>query len=179
MPETTVEMQEYLESYVPTLVERFLSEKPVPGMEGTSFTTEVTIEGEKSLKFGLDIKDAREIAVLPGGVEDPMVAVRIPEDVLKPLTRQISGLTGRKQYDEMRKAKGTLTIELVMPGDWVLPVTLTFNGAAEPRATLRGPAETMVRVMSGELAGPAAFMEGKIQMEGDMMFLMSLSALVM
>lgn len=179
MPETTVEMQEYLQSHVPAIVERFLSEKPVPRMEGTTFTAELTIEGEKSLRFGIGIKDAREITVHPGGIEEPMVAVTVPEDVLRPLTRQISQMTGRKQYDEASKAKGTLTLEMVMPGDRVLPLTVTFNGAPEPKATLRGPAETMVKVLKGEIAGPQAFMEGKMQIEGDMMFLMSLSAMVL
>jgi len=179
MPEATVEMQEYLESYVPTIVERFLTEKPVPQMEGTSFTTQVTIEGEKSLKFGIEIKDAREITMHPEGIDDAMISIVIPEDVIRPLTRQISQLTGRKQYDEVKRAKGTLTLELEMPGDWVLPFKITFNGAEEPKGTLRGPVETMLKVMTGEIAGPTAFMEGKIKIEGDMMFLMSLSSLVL
>jgi putative sterol carrier protein len=65
-----------------------------------------------------------------------------------------------------------------MPDDWVLPVTITFNGATEPKATMSGPAEVLAKVMTGELQGPKAFMEGKIKITGDMMFLMSLANLI-
>ena len=178
MPESTLKFQEYFESYVPELVAGYLARDPVPEMEGTSFTSQVTIEGEKSLTFGVTIDDAKEISVQPGSLENPMVSVTIPEDVIEHITRQISGLTGRKQYDAMGKAKGTLTLEMSMPDDWVLPITITFNGAAEPKATMSGPAEVLAKVMMGEIQGPQAFVEGKIKITGDMMFLMSLANLI-
>ena len=177
MSEDTMEMQEYFESYVPTVVGKILAEKPVDGMEGTTFSTQVSIEGEKTMVFGVTIKDAMELKVQSGALESPMLAVTLPESILKPATRQMSQMVGRKQYDELAKAKGTLTVEMEMPGDWVLPIKITFNGAADPRATLRGPVDVLQKVMSGELNGPEAFMGGKIKMDGDMMFLMSLSAL--
>jgi hypothetical protein len=178
MPESTMQMQEYLESYIPSVIERFLAEKPVPQMEGTSFTTQVTVEGERSFTFGIKINDAREIKVEPGGLENPMLSVSLTEDVFKPVTSQVTQMVGRKQFDEIAKAKGTLTIEAVMPGEWVLPIKLTFNGASDPKATMRGPAEVILKVMTGELNGPQAFMGGQMKIDGDMMFLMSLSSLV-
>lgn len=178
MPESTMQIQEYLESYMPSVIERFLAERPVPQMEGTSFTTQVTIEGERSITFGIKIDDAREIKVEPGGLENPMLSVSLPEDVFSPVTRQVTQMVGRKQFDEMAKAKGTLTLEVIMPGEWVLPVKLTFNGASDPKATMRGPAEVMLKVLTGELNGPQAFMGGQIKIDGDMMFLMSLSSLI-
>lgn len=178
MPESTMQMQEYLESYIPSVIEKFLVERPIPQMEDTSFTTQVTIEGERSMTFGIKIDDAREIKVEPGGLENPMLSVSLPEDVFKPVTRQVTQMVGRKQFDEMAKAKGTLTLEVIMPGEWVLPITLTFNGASDPKATMRGPAEVILKVMTGELNGPQAFMGGQMKIDGDMMFLMSLSSLV-
>jgi len=178
MPENALRFQEYFESYVPELVERYLAEDPVPEMEGTSFTSQVTLEGETSLVFGVTIKDAKEITVQPNGLENPMVSVTVPEDVIRYITRQVSGLTGRKQYDALGKAKGTLTLEMEMPDHWVLPVTITFNGAAEPSATMSGPADVVAKVMAGEIQGPQAFVEGKIKITGDMMFLMSLTSII-
>ncbi len=178
MPEATMEIQEYLETYVPELVGGYLAEKPVPGMEGTVFTVEVTVKGDKSLVFGITIEDACKIKLHPGGVENPMVSVTIPEDLMRNITRQVSAFTGRKMYDGASGAKGSLDIEMSMPGDWVMPLNITFNGAAEPKATIRGDAETLTRVMTGELNGPQTFIEGKIKMDGDMMFLMSLSSML-
>jgi SCP-2 sterol transfer family len=178
MPETTMEIQEYLESYVPELVGGYLAEKPVADMEGTVFTVEVRVEGEKSLVFGITIEDACRIKMHPGGLENPMVTVTIPEDLIRHVTRQVTSFTGRKQYDGASKAKGSLGVEMAMPGDWVLPLNLTFNGASEPKAVIKGPADVLTRVMTGELNGPQTFVEGKIKMDGDMMFLMSLSSML-
>jgi putative sterol carrier protein len=41
-----------------------------------------------------------------------------------------------------------------------------------------GPADILAKVMTGELNGPQTFIEGKIKMDGDMMFLMSLSSML-
>jgi hypothetical protein len=179
MPQSTMEIQEYLESYVPELIGGYLAEKPLDDMEGTVFTVEVTIQGEKSLVFGITIEDACKIKVHPGGLENPMVSVTIPEALMRHVTRQVAGLTGRKQYDGVNQVKGSLDVEMAMPGDWVLPLNLTFNGASEPKAAIRGPAEVLAGVMTGQLNGPQTFMEGKMKMDGDMMFLMNLSSMLL
>lgn len=178
MSENTLEMQDYLVSYVPGLVGKFLEEKPVPDMEGTTFTLQVTVEGERSLTFGISIADAHKIIVHPEGLDNPMLSIRVSEEVVRHVTRQVATFVGRKQYDGVNGAKGTLSIEMDMPGDWTLPVTLTFNGAAEPKATLRGSAEAMSQVMLGRITGPEAFVQGKVKFEGDLVFLMSLANLL-
>jgi SCP-2 sterol transfer family len=178
MPQNALSFQEYFETYVPELIGGYLAEEPVADMEGTSFTTQVKVEGRKSLVFGITIDDAKEISVQPEGLENPMVSVTVGEDVIKHITRQVSSLTGRKQYDAMLNAKGTLTLEMEMPDNRVLPLTIVFNGAAEPQATMSGPADVIARVMTGQIQGPQAFMEGKIKITGDMMFLMSLATLI-
>ncbi len=174
MPGSALEMQEYLFSYVPQLVGKFLEEKPIPDMEGTAFTLQVTVEGESSFTFGITIEDACRITVHPEGLPGAMLAVNVSEEVIRHLTRQVSAFTGRKQYDGVNGAKGTLCMEMDMPGGWMLPVSLTFNGAAEPKATIRGSAEAMAQVLLGQLTGPEAFVQGKVKFEGDLVFLMSL-----
>ncbi len=174
MPGSALEMQDYLVSYVPSLVGKFLEEKPVPDMQGTTFTLQVTVEGESSLTFGITIEDASRITVHPGGLPGAMLSVKVSEEVIRHLTRQVAAFTGRKQYDGVNGAKGTLDVEMDMPGGWMLPVTLTFNGADTPRATIRGSAEAMSRVMLGQITAPEAFVQGKVKFEGDLVFLMSL-----
>jgi hypothetical protein len=168
-------IQDYLVSYVPGLVGRFLEEKPIPDMQGTLFTLQVTIRGEKDLVFGISIKDAREITVHPGGLESPMLSVTVSEEVMRHIAREAARFVGRKHYDGASEAKGTLQVEMEMPGGWTLPLTLTFNGAEQPQAVLKGQAEVMSRVMAGQLTGPEAFMQGKVKFEGDIVFLMSLA----
>ncbi len=178
MADNTVGIQEFLESYIPSLVRKRLAEKPLPDMEGTLFTLQITFKGEKSLVYGISIKDAREISVTPGGVENPMLHVIIGEDFIRPLVDMASSLTGRKQYDAVSQARGTVDLEVTMPGDWVMPVTAVFNGASQPSLKIMGKSGDLAEVAAGKINGPMAFMQGKIKLEGDMAFGLSLANLM-
>lgn len=178
MAENTVTLQEYLESYIPSIISKRLQEKPIPEMEGTHFTVQLVIQGEKSLIYGLAVKDAREITVYPGGMENPMVEVTIPEEVIRPLVDMASSFTGRKQYDAVSSAKGSVRLEMGMPGDWTLPVTIKFNGADSPSVTIAASSTDFAKMATGELSGPMAFMQGKVKLDGDMSFALSLANLM-
>jgi len=174
----SVSIQEYVESYVPSLISKRLEEKPVPGMEGTLFTFQLTLQGDKDLVFGVSIKDAREITVHPGGLENPMLEVVIPETFIRPLVDMASSFTGRKQYDAVSGARGSVRLEMGMPGGWTLPVTVKFNGASEPSVTISASSSDFAKMATGELNGPMAFMQGKVKIEGDMSFALSLANLM-
>lgn len=173
-----VELQEYVEKYVPSVISRRLEEKPVPDMEGTHFTFQLTLQGEKDLVFGVSIKDAREITVHPGGLENPMLEVIVPDAVIKPLVDMTASFTGRKQYDAVSGARGSVRLEMGMPGGWTLPVTIRFNGASEPSVTIAASAADFAKMATGELNGPMAFMQGKVKLDGDMSFALSLANLM-
>ncbi len=175
----TLGIQEYLQSYVPEMVGKRLAEKPLPDMEGTEFKLQVTITGEKSLTFGISIKDAKKITVSEGAMEDPMLEVVISDDFVRPLVGLASSFTGRKQYDTMSQTKGEVDFEIGMPGDWNMPVRLVFNGATQPSLRIAGSSADLAKIATGELNGPTAFMQGKIKFEGDMAFGLSLSNLFM
>ena len=178
MAENIVGLQEYLESYIPSLISKRLEENPLPNMEGTNFTVQLTIKGEKTLVYGFAVKDAREISVVPGGIADPMLDVVVPDDVIRPLVDMVASFTGRKQYDAASSSKGLLRLELAMPGDWTLPVSVKFNGADSPSVTISATAEDFAKMATGEMSGPTAFMQGKIKMDGDMSFALSLANLM-
>ncbi len=172
-----IEVQEYLHSYLPSLIEKRLAEKPVADMEGTTFTMQFTIEGERSLTYGITIKDAREIRVSPGGVENPIFTVSVSEDFIRPLVDLVSSLVSRKQYDAIGNTRGKLDLDVEMPGDWTLPVGMLFNGTDSPQLILHGKSEDLLKIATGEVNAPTAFLQGKIKMEGDVAFAMSLANL--
>jgi hypothetical protein len=172
-----VEVQEYLHSYLPSLIEKRLAQKPVPDMEGTSFTMQFTIEGEKSLTYGITINDAREIKVSPGGVENPIFSISIGEDFIRPFVDLVSSFVSRKQYEALSNTKGKLELDMEMPGDWKLPVAMLFNGTDSPQLILHGQSEDILKMVTGEINAPTAFLQGKIQIEGDLAFAMSLANL--
>jgi predicted lipid carrier protein YhbT len=175
----TIGIQEYLQSYIPALVGKRLAEKPVLDMEGTTFSLQVTIKGEKSLVFGITIKDAKEVSVIEGGIDSPVLEVILSEDFVQPLVDLASSFTGRKQYDSVSQVKGTVDLEVGMPGDWSMPVSAVFNGASQPSLKLAGSSADLAKIAAGELNGPTAFMQGKIKMEGDMAFGLSLGTIFM
>ena len=178
MAEDSIGIQEFVESYIPEMVMKRLEEKPVEGMEGTEFTLQLTIRGEKTLTHGITIKDAKKITVTPGRIENPMLEVVLPDDFIRPLVDMVTSFTGRKQYDVVSKAKGSVHIKMSMPGNWELPVTATFNGAAKPEVSIAATSADFAAMATGELNPPTAFMQGKVKLEGDMAFALSLANLM-
>jgi len=177
MAEDSIDIQEYLNSYLPSLIEKRLAEKMVPDMEGTSFSMQLCFEGERSLAYGITIKDAKEIIVTRGNVENPIFSIRISEDIIKPLMDFVSSFISRKRYDAVTNTTGRFDLNIAMPGDWTLPVTMIFNGAESPQMALYGPSADLLQIATGEVSAPSAFMQGKIKLEGDLAFGMSLANL--
>jgi predicted lipid carrier protein YhbT len=171
-------IEDYFGSYLPALISRYLEERTIPGMEGTNFTLQLTIKGERSLVYGIAIKDAREINVFPGGIDNPMLEAIFPEDFVRPLVETVSSFTGKRQYDAVASAKGSVRLEMEMPGGWTLPVTIVFNGASRPSVTIAASSGDFAKMATGELKGPTAFMQGKIKLEGDMSFALALANLL-
>src|SRR4030042_177765 len=147
MPEDSIVIEEYLNSYLPQLIEKRLAEKTVPDMEGTSFGMQLCLEGDKSLVYGITIEDARRITVTPGGIDNSIFTMRIRKDAIKPLVDFVSSFISRKQYDAVTGTKGRLDLKIGMPGDWTLPVTMVFNGAEAPQMSLSGPSADLMKIV--------------------------------
>ncbi len=171
----SVGIQEYIETYVPGVVEKLLEAKPIPEMNGTVFTIDLTMGGEKSLTYGITITDGKKITVTPGGVEKPMLSVTLPESLIERAFELITPWTNRQRYDAVKETKGALDLEVDMPGDWKVPLGLKFNDAAEPKVKIAIPLEEAAGIATGTSNAPMAFMQGKIKMEGDMAFALSLA----
>ena len=86
-------IQEYLVYYLPTLIGKYFAEDPIPDMDDTYFSLQITIEGEKNLTYVITIKNATDITITPGEIENPMVSMTFPEDILKPLVKMISSFS--------------------------------------------------------------------------------------
>ncbi len=177
-----VTVKDYFQNYVPKMFEEQSGGKSIPGMEDTEFTLQFTIDGTV---MGIVVKNANELQVVDGGVDNAMMAVEISEAVWREaITGKLPGsemftdlgqTASRKMYDAVRGVKGTLDLELSDPD---VSIKIVFNGAGSPSATLRASAATWNEMQTGQLPGPMAFMQGKLKMEGDMAFVMSLNALM-
>jgi putative sterol carrier protein len=90
----------------------------------------------------------------------------------------MSQTANRGRYDALQTTKGTMTVEMAMPDGSTAPLKIVFNGADSPAVTFKVALEDWAKMQSGELAGPMAFMQGKLKIEGDMPFAMSLGNLM-
>ena len=75
--------------------------------------------------------------------------------------------------------QGTLRFEIPGFQGRDFATAVTFQGAAEPQATIRVDADTLDQIRSGALPAPQAFFAGKIQMSGDTAFAMQVGMAAM
>ncbi len=185
-----VTVKEYFEQVVPEMVKEQLAGTAIAGMESTVFTVEFDIKGDQDYAYGITVKDAKDLEVSEGALDNPMIKVELNEDIWrKAVTGKMEGAmdmftdmsqsANRKRYDALNSTSGTMKVELGMADGSVAPLKIVFNGAASPEVTFKVGLEDWALMQKGELAGPTAFMTGKLKIEGDMPFAMSLGNLMM
>jgi len=184
-----ITVKEYFEEYVPKMVDEQLAKAPVAGMEGTLFTIQFDIVGDQTYVYGITAKDAKEVQVTEGPLENPMIRLELSEDVWrKAVTGKMGGAidaftdlgqaASRKRYDALVSTKGTMNVEVGLPDGSTAAIKVVFNGADSPSVTFKAALEDWAKVQSGELPGPMAFMQGKLKIDGDMGFAMALGNLM-
>lgn len=182
-------VKEYFEEVVPKMVEEQLSGTAITGMEDTVFTVEFDIKGDQEYVYGITVKDAKDLTVSEGALDGPMIKVVINEDVWrKAVTGKMEGAmdmftdmsqsANRKRYDTLSSIRGTMNVELAVPDGSQADLKVVFNDAASPEVTFKIGLEDWALMQKGELAGPTAFMTGKMKIEGDMPFAMALGNLM-
>ncbi len=180
-----VTVQEYFESNVPGLFGEQLAGKSVSGMDGTLFTVQFDIDGQV---YSIKVADAKDLEVVAGAVDDPMITVKLSEDVWRQaVTGKLAGamdmftdmgnMANRRSYDNLKSARGSMTLELDAGGSPV-NISVCFNGSTSPTCTFKAAVEDWGKISTGEIPGPMAFMQGKLKIDGDMPFAMSLSNLM-
>lgn len=78
----------------------------------------------------------------------------------------------------LMSAKGTLKVNLKKRSGDILPITLIYNGADEPSASLSLDLEDWASMHKKETTGQALFVSGRLTFTGDMHFLMRLQTLI-
>jgi hypothetical protein len=121
--------------------------------------------GEANLGFTLSVVDWRD-AVL--GRNGATLALILPQN--RPGRPDNSG--------RAKLLKGTVVQELAREGQEPFKVALCFNGAATPTTTTKMKLPDFVAMQEGRLNGQEAFMTGRMQVTGDMAFLMQIAMLM-
>jgi putative sterol carrier protein len=147
------------------------------------------IMGGEMQTYGIVVKDAKELEVVAGPIEKPMITIGLKEDIWREaVTGKLEGAVdaftdmnqtaSRARYDAVKDTKGTMKLELSRPEGPGLEFKVTFNGAESPSTTFKASLENWVKISKGEIAGPTAYMSGSLKIEGDLPFAMALGNLV-
>jgi putative sterol carrier protein len=186
VPES-VSVKEYFDEYVPKIFAEQVGGTGILGMEGTEIALQFDVTNGSTLTYSLLIKDAKELEVKEGAVDNPLIRLEVPEAVWR---EAVSGKTEgvmdmftdmsqmtKARFDQIQGVKGSLSLDLSKPDGSIAPVKVVFNGTESPATTFKCAVEDWVALSKGEIAGPTAFMSGKLKIEGDMPFAMSLASL--
>jgi len=179
-----ITVKSYFEETVPKLFGEQLKAKPVPGMEGTEFTLQFNVTGGGGGLYGIVVKDGKEIKVTSGQIPNPLIEIEVAEnDWRETVSGKAEGVmdnfmkperTSKKLFDVVKETKGLLILALTKDDGGVFQSKIKFNGADKPATTIKMKVADYVLMNQGKLAGPAAFMAGKMKIEGDMGFAMKL-----
>ncbi len=183
-----VGIKEYFDDYVPKIFAEQVGGGAILGMDGTLLGLEFDIgDGEKQ-KYGLIVKDAKDLEVQKGAVEKPLVRLEMTEDVWrKAVTGKMGAVTdtftdvstmSRNKYDRLQNVSGMLTLDLTLADGGNAQIRVIFNESETPATTFKCSQDDWVAMSQGKLAGPTAFMSGALKIEGDMAFALGLSSMV-
>ncbi len=177
-----VTVEQYFDEYVPQIFKDQVG-SGVLGMEGTEIGVQFDIDGKT---YSLLVKDGKDLEVKQGPVDNPLIRLELSEDTFKDaVTGKLEGVTDiftdmsqmtKARYEQIKGVKGTLKLDLSADGKEA-KISVVFNGGESPESTFICAVEDWVAISKGELAGPTAFMSGKLKIQGDMAFAMGLAAL--
>lgn len=185
-----ITVDEYFKDYVPEMFAEQLKGATISDMDGTvaKLTFNVDSGGQKNT-YSLVITDAKDLEVVPGPVDDALVTLDMDEGVWRDaVTGKLGGaidmftdvnkVANRARFEKLKDIKGSLVLDLTKPDGSPVNMSVTFNGAGEPKAVFKCSLDTWVQISSGEVSGVNAFMGGQLKIEGNMPLAIELSALV-
>ncbi len=178
-----LDLDEVVLTFLPKVIREFMKlSGAAAGLAGTEFTLEVDISGEK---YRFIVKDGADFDVARGGLEKPLVSVSISmEDMEKlVLMKNIDMLLGiqrkltRQGFETLSRIRGTAVFDLTNEDNGKSEIRVRFNGADAPKAKFLMGIDQARSVIMGQENPVNLFMSGRLKIEGDMAFAMSVQPL--
>jgi len=179
----SVDVAELLSEFMPRIAGAYLAAGGAgEGLAGTEFTLTVDVSG---CTYSYAVKDGKGVEVREGALEKPKVRVILPLEDMQRMARLkyadfllgMGGGISRQKADAVGRLKGTAVFKLKHDDGGITAITLVFNGAEAPRAVFSLTVEDARAVTTGHENPVQMFMAGKLRIEGDMAFAMSVQPL--
>ncbi len=179
----TVDLEEFMMEFVPKLVRQYIrSQTPGEDMVGTILTLAVDISGDV---YSYSVTDGVVLDVLRGKLDSPMLYLSVPLEAMAVLGKMkyVDILLGmqsrftRESYDLFCELGGTVIFRMSDPKDNLVRIRVTFNDARTPETVVNLSLEDARRFTAGKTSTETLLAEGKLTLEGDMDFAVSLGRL--
>jgi putative sterol carrier protein len=178
--------KEFFEQLLLKQFEAAKATNPIEGMEGTEFSMQFDVDGPNGGTWSVVVKNGKDMKISAGPYDKAQITMKLSESdwrdsvtgksgIMMDMNRQLNASRAKTQLEALKNIKGKMITLLKKPDGSVMPVTIMFNKADNPVTTIKMAVEDYVAMNEGKLDGQSAFMQGKIEIEGDMMFAMQLS----
>jgi hypothetical protein len=155
---------------------------PDDPMVGTTLTLDVNLAGDV---YSYSITDGVAFDVLRGKLDAPMILINIPLETLAVIgnMRYVDILLGmqtrftRESYDLICELEGTVIFKMTDPDGKAAEISVTFNDGQAPETIVSLSLEEAMRFTAGKVSLLDLIDEGKLVVEGDMDFAVSLQKL--
>jgi putative sterol carrier protein len=181
-----VTVEEFFKDYLYKKMEEVKKSADLSWLAGKEFTANYDVDGQK---YGMRIKNGTDLEVADGGIDRAMLEISMSEKFWRDMaTGKIeSGMdsyilpggsdSDKERYDALLDIKGTLKVNLEI-GDEVENIAMVFNGESQPEAIITLALGDFVSITSGETDGPTLVMNGKLNFDGDLTFLLSAQSML-
>ena len=175
-----ITVNKFFEEVVPQIFSDELKNNPVQGMEGLDFKLQFKIIGEKTVTYGIVVKNGTDLQVIPDGIPDAQINIELNEnDWRDSITGKEGGnavmgmffnpaMLNRSKYDSLLGVKGVLNLALSKQSGELFQAKLQFNNANLPASTIKMKASEYSAMLDGQVNPVMAFMSGKMKISGDM-----------
>ena len=181
-----IKVGDFYTNHVPRHFAEITSCMDLSAMQGKEFTLQFNID---DASYCLKIMNGSELDIVKGGIDRPMLSLTMTEsDWRNAVTGKLEGLLDQftdpsqaadpERYNRLLATKGTMKLQLKKEDAAVMQITMVFNGEQTPEVTIKLSMSDWVAMQKKEVTGQVLFMNGKMQTQGDMMFLMSLQSLL-
>jgi putative sterol carrier protein len=155
-------------------------------LAGKEFTANYKVNG---LRYGMSIKNGTDLEVVDGGIDQAMLEISMSEKFWRDMaTGKIeSGMDSyilpggsdadKDRYNALQDIRGTLKIKMEV-GSEVEEISMVLNGDSQPEAIITIALEDFVSINKGETDGPSMVMNGKLKIDGDIAFLLSVQEML-
>lgn len=178
----------FFEELVPQQFKAITAVTPIEGLEGTEFSLQFDIEGPNGGSWSIVVNDGKNMESRPGGYGKALITMKLAESDWRDAITGKAGMNiglnmaapsmdaaqAKAQLEILKGIKGTLSTEITKEDGSIFPVTIVFNKSESPQTKIKMKMADYLDMQTGKLDGPNAFMQGRLTIEGDMMFAMQL-----